>query len=101
MGIIVCSDEAGVSAGCSIATGRVTKARWVSTEEPNKESPTTRGTDGSLGICQTPKEARLKIKVCPSMLGVQHATDNLILEEMIMLESPKRENKAKLNSLEC
>jgi len=54
MGITVFSDEAGVSAGGSIATGRVTKARWVSTEEPNKLSPTTRGKESSLGVCQTP-----------------------------------------------
>jgi len=54
MGIIVCSDEAGVSAGGGIATGRVTKTRWVSTEEPYEESPTTRDTEGSLSVCQAP-----------------------------------------------
>ena len=48
-----------------------------------------------------PKEVRPKIKARPSMLGVQHAADNLILEEMIMLKSPKREDKAKLNGLQC
>jgi hypothetical protein len=53
MGIIVCSDEAGVSAGGSIATGKVSKASWVSAEEPNKESPTTTGMEGFLGACQS------------------------------------------------
>jgi hypothetical protein len=69
MGIIVCSVEAEVSAGDSIATGRVSKARWISAEEPNKKSPTMTGMEGFLGVAKPPKAAHSQIKPAPPCWG--------------------------------
>jgi hypothetical protein len=50
-------------------------------------------------FAKLPRAAHPKIKAWPSRLGIEHQADNLILEEMIMLRTPKREAKAKLNVL--
>lgn len=65
----MCSDEAGVSTGGSIVTGRFSKARWISAEESNKEYPTTTGMEGFLGVAKPPKVAHPQIKPGPPYWG--------------------------------
>jgi hypothetical protein len=58
-----------------------------------------------FNVCQPPppppQRSIIKIETRPPRLGVWHEADNLILEKMTMLRSPKKEVKAERKGLKC
>jgi hypothetical protein len=52
-------------------------------------------------FAKLPRGAHPKIKARLSRLRIEYEADNLILEEMVTLRTPKREAKAKLKGLNC
>ena len=69
-GRTACSNEAGVYAGSSIATGRVTHTGQVSVGEPDKKCSTMRRQGGLLKhLPISTAEHNLKLKPCPSLWG--------------------------------
>lgn len=85
---IPCSSEAEGYASSSVATGYINQARQILAEEPDKECPTEGEERAPFAFANFSRAAHSKIKAWPSMLGVGHEAQNLILEK-IMLWSPK------------